>query len=406
MKTFEYRGFDAAGKTAKGLIEAFDLKDAREKLSQQGILPQKIHAAGGSEKKSSTSQRNLFDTNTRSLIYRELSALLKAGLPLDRAFDILIETPELGANTHLLAGVRDQVREGGSLAEALSSAHKRVTPFEEALIEVGETTGDLPASMDNLANFLEEDQAVREKVQTAMIYPLVVITLAVIAMIILVAVMFPAFSKVLTEMKIDPPLLTRIVMAMGKFISNTGLFLLPCIAAGIWLAVRRIKASPNSQRRLSEKMFMMPIVQSPYTSLVNLRFARTLALMLNGGIPITDSIRLAGRATGNLWITELSAQQSEVVQHGEGLAEAISAIPPLSQTLPGWIRAGEASGDLPGLLESAAHRYQRAWERTIARMLSLMEPMIILVIGLFVLLVALAVLMPLLSMNKAILGGG
>jgi general secretion pathway protein F len=406
MKTFEYRGYDQAGRAAKGLIEAFDLKDAREKLAQKGVLTQKINAAGASGQTSRTAQRSLFDTGTRSLIYRELSALLKAGLPLDKSFDILIETPELGGNTALLAGVRDQVREGKSLADALVTAHPRVTAFEQALIEVGETTGNLPDSMDNLAHFLEEDQVVREKVQTAMIYPLIVITLALIALIILMAVMFPAFSKVLTEMKIDPPLVTRLVMGLGEFITQYGLIVFPCIIAAIWISVQRVRSSAAYKERLSRRLFTLPVVRKAYTALINLRFARTLSLMLKGGIPVTQSIRLAGKSTGNPWITGLAEAQAERVQHGANLADAISAIPPLSETLPGWIRAGEASGDLPGLLESAAHRYQRMWERTVARLLSLMEPVIILAIGIFVLLVALAVLMPLLSMNKAILGGG
>ena len=406
MKTFEYRGYDQAGHVAKGLIEAFDLKDAREKLAQQGVLTQKIQPAGGTGKKSKQGRRTLFDTSTRSLIYRELSALLKAGLPLDKAFDILIETPELGANTTLLAGVRDRVREGQTLANALAEAHPRVSAFEQALVEVGETAGNLPSSMDNLANFLEEDQAVREKVQTAMIYPLVVITLAVIALIILVSVMFPAFSKVLAEMKVDPPPITRFVMGLGQFVSGTGLILIPCLGLLSWMGIRRMKTNPASQERASRKMFSLPVLHKPYTALVNLRFARTLALMLQGGIPVTQSMRLAGKSTGNSWVTSLADAQSEAVQHGANLADAIANIPPLAETLPGWVRAGEASGDLPGLLESAAHRYQRMWERSVARLLSLMEPVIILAIGLFVLLVALAVLMPLLSMNKAILGGG
>jgi len=406
MKTFEYKGYDKAGHIAKGLIEAFDLKDAREKLAQQGVLTQKIQPAGAGGKPSRGSSRKLFDTSTRSLIYRELSALLAAGLPLDKAFDILIETPELGHNTTLLAGTRDRVREGESLAQALTQTHSRVSDFEQALVEVGETTGNLPSSLENLANFLEEDLAVREKVQTAMIYPLVVITLAIIALIVLVAVMFPAFSKVLTEMKVDPPPITRAVMGMGEFISGYGLIVFPCLALLGWIFVRRVRSNSAAKRKFSQRMFRLPVLRVPYTALINLRFARTLSLMLKGGIPFTESLCLAGRSTGNEWVTELAIKQSESVHHGANLADAISAIPPLSETLPGWIRAGEASGDLPNLLESAAQRYQRVWERNVARLLSLMEPAIILAIGIFVLLVALAVLMPLLSMNKAILSGG
>ncbi|MFT5121472.1 MAG: general secretion pathway protein F [Kiritimatiellia bacterium] len=401
MKTFEYRGYTEAGHAAKGMVQAFDLKDARERLSRQGVLTRTIQPAG--TKRGSRSRKRLFDANTRSLIYREMAALIKAGLPLDQAFDILIDTPELGRNTGILAGVRDAIREGASLATAMGDAHPQVTDFERAMIEVGETTGKLHASIDHLAAFLEEDQVVREKVQTALVYPLVVLTLAAIAMIILVTVMFPAFSKVLLSMDVELPWVTRMMMGAGQLMNGPGLLVLPIAAIGIAWMFRRARTHEGSRAKWDQRMFRWPVAGRIYTSLVNLRFARTLSLMLEGGIPVTESVALAGKATGSLWVGQLAAAQAETIRHGGSLADAVSAIPPLSETLPGWIRAGEASGEVPGLLLNAARRYQQAWERSIARMLSLMEPVIILVVGLFVLMIALAVLLPLLTLNKAIL---
>lgn len=401
MKTFEYRGYTQAGHAARGLVQAFDLKDARDKLAKQGVLTRNIQPAG--TKRGLHSRKRLFDTSTRSLIYREMAALIKAGLPLDQTFDILIDTPELGKNTGILAGIRDAVREGSSLAKAIGDAHPQVSEFEQAMIEVGETTGRLHASIDHLAVFLEEDQVVKEKVQTALVYPLVVLTLAFIAMIILVTVMFPAFSKVLGSMDVELPLITRMMMKVGNLMNGPGLLIPPLAAIGIAWLVRRARSEADTRKKWNQRMFGWPVAGRIYTSLVNLRFARTLSLMLEGGIPVTHSMALAGKATGSPWVGGLCAAQAETIRHGGSLADAVSAVPPLSETLPGWIRAGEASGEVPGLLQNAARRYQQAWERSIARMLSLMEPMIILVVGLFVLMIALAVLMPLLTLNNAIL---
>lgn len=403
MKTFDYRGFDASGRSSRGLVEALDLKEAREKLAARGILPEKVHPAGRTAPGFSRHWKTGFDLAARAALYRELGALLRAGLPLANALEVLIAAPELGNQRTDLAGVHDRIREGSSFAGALAAASEKITPFERAVVEVGERAGSLETVLDRLAGFLEQEERVQERVQTALIYPLIVVAVAVVVAVLMLGVMIPRVGQILRETSVPLPLLTRATMACGRWILPIGL---PVLGLGVLLAAWfrvRIRREPEGQADWDRKLFGFPLVSRAYTALVNLRFARTLALLLEGGVPLTEGIGLAGRATGSPWIARLSGEAAEAVRHGRSLADAVRAIPPLSGSLPGWIQAGEASGKLEDLLESAGNRFQQQWDRLIARSLSILEPLLILAVGGFVLVIALSILLPILSLNKTLM---
>lgn len=407
MKTFSYQGFRKTGQHARGLVEAIDLKEARERLASQGILAEKLVPAGqpSAGGRGLFGKRKTFSLKDRSLVYRELSALLQAGLSLDHALDIIIETPELGATAERVARVRDEIREGGALSTSLAAASERVSVFESSILDVGERTGALPMVLDRVSDFLEEEDTIREKIQTALIYPGFILGMALVVAVVLLGVMMPNFQKLLGEMNIDLPPLTELVLGLGKFFSTFGIPLLGLLALGAWFLVRRYRQHPTVRRKWQRHLLRLPLLGKTVEALINLRFARTLSLLLGGGVQLSEALPLAGRATGNDWVSELVEQEAEKVRQGSSLADAISRVEPLSASLPGWIRAGEESGQLQDLLERAAARYHRAWDKRVNRLLSLLEPIIILVVGLFVLIVAMAVLQPILSMNDSISPG-
>lgn len=401
MATFEYKGIlSDTGRATKGLVEALDVKDAREQLLKKGILTQKIGPSGA--RGSWLKARKVFDLPTRSLMYRELGSLLKAGLPLDQAMDLLIETPELGDNATLLAGLRDKLNEGTSLAAGLQATNKKVTAFEIAVIQVGERAGTLDVVLDRLSGFLEQEQIIRERIQTALTYPAFVLILALFVAVAVLGIMLPNFQGLLEKMNVELPLLTKVVLALGEFMSRFGLILAIVIGGGIYWFVRSFRRNLGFRISADRRLFQIPIVGKAYESLINFRFSRTFALLLQGGVPVTESLVLSARASGSAWTEEEVTREAETVAGGDALADALGRVPPLAGGLPGWVRAGEASGDLPHLLESAAERYERAWERQVSRTLNLIEPILILVVGVFVLLVALAILLPILSLNQSI----
>ncbi|MEI6788917.1 MAG: type II secretion system F family protein [bacterium] len=402
MRTFSYKGFDSSGGVRRGLIEAQDLKEAREKLTARGILPREVVPSEGSGAPALfTSRESSFRAESRVAFYRELGVLLGAGLPMVGAMEILMESPELGVSASLLAGVRDRIREGASLAASLGAAVPQLKPYERAILEVGEKSGNLEGMLERLAFFVEEQEHLREKIISALIYPAIILGFAVLVAVGLLGFVVPAAAAVITEQSRVPlPWLTRFMMLAGR-VAMVGLpvLILGALVGRSWLK-RRMVAEPALRSRLDQAMYQIPLVGRGYVIVANLRCARTLAILLKGGIGLVDALSLAGRSTGSAWVAHLMETEAESVRHGSSLADAIRRIPPLAGSLPAWIQAGEASGALEKLLDTAGNTYQHQWNRFVTRTLSWLEPVLIVCIGIFVLLVTLSVLLPILSLNK------
>lgn len=406
MKTYAYKGYDSTGSVRRGLVDAMDIKEAREKLAVRGILAEFLNPAG-EQGPAGLFPRGAppFGAETRVAFYRELSVLLASGMPLVGALEVLLAAPELGASAGLLAGVRDKIREGASLASALGEASPRVRSFEKAILEVGERSGSLDLMLDRLAGFLEEQQRVNERVVSALIYPAIIVVFAILVATVMLGFVVPSAARVLSEHGGQSlPLLTRVMVVCGRImVWGVPVLVLSGFLAALYLR-RKSASDPGWSSAVDQRVFRLPVVGRGYLLLVNLRCARTLAILLRGGVSLVDALPLAGRATGSAWIANLTVTESDAVRHGSSLADAIRRIPPLAEVLPAWIQAGEASGALDRLLDTAGTAMQHRWDRFVTRTLSWLEPALILGVGVFVLLVVLSVLLPILSLNRLIGG--
>ena len=395
MQTYEYRGYDATGKACRGLVEALSPKQAREKLVSGGILAERLAVSGGAD-------RGRVSVDARAMVYRGLASLLRAGLPLVRALGVLIDSPELTPVRPLLARVRDRVREGVSLAAALAEGSRSVTPFESAIVEAAESSGSVEMMLEQLAVFLEAQQKLREKVQGALVYPSIVFTVGICVAIVMLGLLVPRTRDILGGNEASLPALTAFMMALGRFCTTWGLALLGGLALGGLYARLRLERDAAFRRDWSRLLFRLPVFGRGCRLLVNLRFAQTLAILLRGGLSGIRAFPLAGRATGNPWIASLTEERAESIRHGGSLSDAVRSVPPLAESLPGWLEIGEASGGLEPLLVSAGQRYQERWDRYVSRCLALLEPLLILTIGGFVLLVTLSVLLPVINLSSRI----
>jgi len=395
MKTFEYRGFAHSGTVHKGFVEALSPKRAREKLAREGILVEKLSLSGRN--------KNRLQADARAVLYRELGALLAAGMPLVAALDILIDSPEMSDGAGSLAAVRDSVREGTPLADALVN-NAPLTGFECAIIQVGESSARLDYVLGQLADFMEEQAKLRERVQSALIYPCIVLTLGICVAIIMMGLLLPRTRSLISVPDAAMPWLTRFMMACGDAIFPWGLITLCIVAAAFAFFVRRLKHDDILRRGWDRRLFKVPLLGRGRMILVNLRFSRTLAILLRGGVALVEGLSLAGKATGSAWCESAVEREADAVKHGGNLSDAVRRVPPLSAVLPGWIQVGEATGELAELLESAANRYQVQWDRFLTRSMALLEPALILLIGGFVLLITLSVLLPLFALTNAVTG--
>ena len=401
MTTFDYKGFDAAGRAQSGLIEAADPKDARKRLAARGILPESLQAAGGSAARRAA-PKSAFVADVRTMFYRELAALLGSGVALVPALDVILQAPELDQARTLLAAVRDAVREGRPLNAALAAASPRVTPFEQSVMEVGERTGGMAEALERLAGFLEEQEKLREKLATALLYPAVVVSLAVVIGGLVLAFMLPLVGRMFAEAHLELPLLTRVLLASGRAFGGALLLLAAVGVVGVAIFRRRWRTDAALRLRVDRKLFSIPLVGAGWRNLASLRFVRVLGLLLERGVGLIESVPLAGRASGSAWLADCARRETEAMGQGKPLVEVIRGIRPLHPSLAAWVQAGEAGGNLIALLDNAAQRFQQRWERLASRGMLALEIGLTVAVGLFVALIALAVLLPVLQMNKGI----
>jgi general secretion pathway protein F len=395
MQTYEYHGFDANGRPCRGLVEALSVKAAREQLAGEGILVDRLAASGREVR---------FPSHVRSIVYDELAELLRSGMEVVPALDVMIDAPELSAVRTVLAAVRDRLKEGAGLADAFRRTSRYVTPFETALLEAGEHTGSVPAMLAGLGAFLEEQDRLRHRIKSALFYPSIVLLVGVCVAVIMLGVLVPRASAILAGSREPVPALTAAMVGLGRWLLYWGW--LPTGVTVCAVVVLRLWMHMNAAARLrcSVWAFRVPVWRHGLTLLVNLRFARTLAILLQGGVPLTEGLVMAGRATGSAWVAHLAEKQADAVRHGSSLSDAVRGIPPLAGSLPGWIRIGEVSGGLERLMRTAGERYHAQWERYVVRATGFIEPVLILFVGGFVLLVTLSVLLPIMSLTRAVTG--
>jgi len=399
MTTFEYRGYDATGRAQAGLIEATDLKDARKRLAVRGILPETLQAAGGAATRRAAGA-GACSREIRTMFYRELAALLGSGVALVPALDAILQAPELDQARTRLAAVRDAVREGRALSAAMAAGSAQVTPFEQAVMEVGERTGGMHEALGRLAAFLEEQEKLREKLATAMLYPCVVVSLAVVIGGLVLTFMLPMVQRVFESMHRDLPLLTVVMLAGGRALGLVLLLLAAGAAAGAAWLRRAMRADEALRIRVDRRLFSVPLVGAGWRNLASLRFVRVLGLLLERGVGLIEGVPMAGRASGSAWLADCARRETQAMGQGKPLVEVIRGIRPLHPSLAAWVQAGEAGGNLAGLLDNAAQRFQQSWDRMASRGMMLLEIGMTLALGLFVALIALAVLLPVLDFQK------
>jgi general secretion pathway protein F len=301
-----------------------------------------------------------------------------------------------------LAGVRDRLREGQGLAHALAENSVEVTAFERSVIEVGERVGTLPEVLLRLAQFLDEQKKLRERILTALLYPAVVLLLAILVAVALLGFLLPWVTRMMQEAGVPLSGLTRGMLGLRAWLGPLALLAVTLGVLGWRRFRRKLQTSDEACQRFDQRLLRWPLVGRGYAALINMRFARTLAMLLRGGVQLVEALAIAGRATGSAWTVHGTTLGAERVKHGASLAAALRTIAPLNISLPAWVQAGEAGGDLAALLEHAADRYQQQWDRLMTRTMSLIEPALILLVGVFVLLIALAILLPILSINQTL----
>ena len=405
MPAFRYEAVDAGGATKKGVVNADSPRAARADLRVQGLTPLNVEAIAAQVDASGATRSRGFGERLSSvelaLFTRQMASLLEAGLPLEQAFTALLEQAEKPYLRDLIASIRAEVMGGISFSDALSHHPRDFDQIYRGLVSSGEQIGQLARVLSRLADYIERRNSLVQKVRLAFTYPAIVTVVAFAIVIFLLTYVVPQIVSVFANTKQKLPLLTVMMLAVSNFLKAWGILLgLALVAA--WFAWRRALQNPALKHRWHSWLLTAPVYGKFERSLNTARFASTLAITTGSGVPILRALDTSRDTLSNVAMKELVEQASASVREGVSLARALSAQKHFPPMLIHMIRAGEITGELPAMLERAANSQQQDLERRTLTIAGLLEPVLILAMGVVVLLIVLAVLMPIIEINQLV----
>lgn len=402
MPAFRYEAADAAGKTDKGVIEADSARQARTLLRARGLTPLLVDALGAqATKRGGSGFGKRLSAQENALVTRQLASLLIAGLPLDEALAALADQAERAYVGELLAAIRAEVVGGSSLSVALAQHPKDFPDIYRALVSAGEHSGNLGLVLSRLADYIESRNALTSKIKLAFTYPAIVTVVAFAIVIFLLSYVVPQVVSVFANTKQKLPTLTIIMLWLSDFVRNWG-WLTAIVLAAIGVVVRNLLKQPALRLAWHKWLLTAPLFGKLVRGYNTARFASTLAILTSAGVPILRGLQAAGETLNNVALKTNVEDASTRVREGTSLARALAAQNQFPPVLVHLIRSGEATGNLPAMLERAAQGEAQELERRTLFLTGLLEPALILTMGVVVLLIVLAVLMPIIEINQLV----
>ena len=404
MAAFEFVALDANGRQQKGVLEADTARQIRSQLRDKGLTPLNVDAVirkQTSQSSFSFSNRRSLSSADLSLVTRQLATLVQASLPIEESLKAVAEQCEKDWVKSMMLAVRARVVEGHTLADSLREFPASFDHLYCSMVSAGEKSGFLASVLQRLADYTEKRQHLTNKVTVALIYPafLVIVALAVVSF--LLSYVVPMVVEQFMTMNAELPLLTIIIIALSEFIQNWGLLLL----IGIVLLVFMIKALLRSDSRRTQwhgMMLKLPLVGKVARGLNSARFARTLSIMVASGVPLLEGLRIAGEVMTNLVMKNAVFQAAIMVSEGASLRKSLAETGYFPPMMLHMIASGENSGELEQMLERTADHQDQDFETLVTISLGLFEPLMILFMGILVLLIVLAILLPIFQLNQLV----
>jgi len=422
MPAFEYTALDGRGRQKKGVIEGDSPRQVRQSLRVQGLSPLRVSGADAGPARAAASpeggapageapregafaawrrRRKRLKASELALFTRQLSTLLNAGTPLAQALAIAQRQAQRADAQAILLGVRARVMDGRGLAQSLRAYPLAFPELVCATVAAGEQSGHLEAVLERIADYTEASEETRQKAGTALIYPVLLVIVSVAIVAGLMAYVVPKVVGVFADTGQPLPLLTRALLALSEFLHAWGLALAFALAAGA-LAFRRALRVEHRRLRWHRFLLRLPLLGRLLKGLDTARFAHTLSILASANVPILDALTIAGQVVALLPMRQAIAEAAARVREGAGIAGSLDktgVLPPMTIQL---IASGEASGRLESMLERAARQQERETNMLIANALAIFEPALILVMGLVVLMIVLAILLPIFELNQLI----
>tara|TARA_Y100000588_G_scaffold88435_1_gene94525 strand:- start:112714 stop:113946 length:1233 start_codon:yes stop_codon:yes gene_type:complete len=408
VAAFEYRALDGRGKEKKGLLEADTAKQIRQQLRDKGLMPVAVELAASQEKASAANKGllgNVFkakiSTSDLALITRQLATLIQSALPVEAAVMAVAEQCEKPRLKKMLMAVRSKVVEGYTLADGLAEFPHVFDNLYRAMVSAGEKSGHLDQVLNRLADYTEQRQHMRSQITQAMVYPIILVIFAVAIVSILLGTVVPKILKTFEKSKQALPWTTEWVMAASHFVQN---YWFVCIAVFVLLTVgiKQALKKPNIRFWYDSKLLTLPGIGKVSRGLNTARFARTLSILSSSAVPLLEGMKISGHVLANEKIKAAVAEAATRVSEGASLRAALEQTKLFPPMMLHMIASGEKSGELEQMLERAADNQDREFETMVNVSLKLLEPAMIATMAIIVLFIVMAILQPIMAMNKAI----
>ena len=406
MPAFRFEALDDQGMTRKGVVEADSAKSARSQLRTQALVPLVVEPVGDAPQAGSAGAlgtslftRPVFGATALAIWTRQLAGLVSSGLPLERALTALSDEAENERQRHLVAVLRAEVNAGSTFARALQQHPREFADIYCAVIGAGEHSGNLGLVLERLADDLEERQALKAKLVGAALYPAIVTLVAIAIVIFLVSYVVPQVASVFAGTKRALPFLTVAMLAISSFVRNQGLWALGAIVV-IAIGARWALSMAVFREKFDAAWLNLPLVGRLARGYNAARFAGTLAMLAGAGVPILKALQAAAETLNNRALRADALDALVLVREGAPLASALAQKKRFPSLLPMFARLGEQTGQLPMMLQRAATQFSTEVQRRALQLATILEPLLIVTMGVVVMLIVLAVLLPIIQLNQ------
>ncbi|MEE8464624.1 MAG: type II secretion system inner membrane protein GspF [Gammaproteobacteria bacterium] len=402
MGAFDYKAVDSSGKPVQGVLEGDNARQVRQLLRERHLLPLEVTEVAEKEKKRrKLGFRKGISATDLALFTRQLATLVRAGLPLEEALRAVSQQTEKSRVSSILMGVRSRLMEGHPLAVGMADFPMAFPEMYRATVAAGEQSGHLDMVLERLADYTESRQILRQKLSSAAIYPIVLSVMAILIVTGMLVFVVPKIVGIFEDSNQKLPFLTTALISVSHAIRDYGLLGLVAIAGGVF-AFKRWLRQKSAQRRVHGFLLRLPLVARLVRGFNNARFTRTLSILSGSGVPVLESMRIAGSVIANLPMWEAVEEATMRVREGATISHSLAArglFPPMTVHL---IASGEASGKLDEMLERAAENQERELDGLIGAMLSILEPALIIVMAIFVFIIVIAILLPIFQLQQII----
>jgi general secretion pathway protein F len=403
LGAFEYTALDASGKERKGILEGDTPRHIRQLLREKQLLPVAVNEVAQKEAKRQSASFSLRGVSAAdlSLFTRQLSTLVRAGLPLEESLLAVSQQTEKPRVQSIVLGVRSKVMEGHTLADGFAEFPRVFPEIYRSTVAAGEQAGHLDNVLERLADYTESREEIRQKIIAAMLYPIVLTCMCFAIVCGLMVFVVPKVVGVFEQQKAKLPLMTRVLIGTSDFFREYGLYFIVAVVIGGFLFSRWLR-NPTAKRQFQRLQLRLPVIGKLARGFNTARFTRTFSICAASSVPVLEALRIAGEVVTNLPMRDAVADAASRVREGAPIGRSLALsklFPPMTIHL---ISSGESSGELESMLERASQNQERELDALLAAMVGLLGPLLIVTMGVFVMGIVFAMLLPIFQMNNLI----